>query len=95
MNRIKMEELEAVVSLINTICNTPQTPWSRVDDRNIANIGNYHLDGAYGGYALHKMVNQGGGGITDIFHGHYSKRELYDRMQAFISGLLEAEKKQI
>jgi len=50
-------------------------------------IGNFHLSHAYGGVCLHRMVNEGGG-VTDIFGcGHVTKRDLANRMQAFIKGL--------
>ena len=56
-----------------------------------SNVGNYHLSGAYGGYALHRMDNESGG-VRDVFGcGHQPKRELANRMHAFISGL-EASK---
>jgi hypothetical protein len=45
------------------------------------------LSGAYGGVALHRMYNAGGG-VSDVFgSGHMSKRELYGRMHAFIRGM--------
>jgi hypothetical protein len=52
-----------------------------------ANIGNYHLSGAYGGFSLHRMDTDGGG-VQDVLGcGHISKRDLYDRMHAFIRGI--------
>lgn len=52
-----------------------------------ANIGNYHLSGAYGGYSLYRMDNDGGGVQDVLVCGYISKRDLYYRMQAFIRGL--------
>ena len=61
--------------------------WEVPNQKYTANIGNYHLSGAYGGYALHRMDTDGGG-ITDVLRvGHVSKRELYNSMQAFIRGI--------
>lgn len=34
------------------------------------------------------------GGVTDIFHGHFTKRELSNKMDAFIKGLEVAQKLQ-
>lgn len=85
-NRTTQKDLQAVVDRINRITNSPLIPWKRENNRNVAQIGNYHLDGAYGGYDLHRMQNEGGG-CESLFHGHYSKRELYNRMQSFIKGL--------
>lgn len=86
MDRISKQDLDNVVSRINSIMKQPQQPYVKTGDKFVAQIGNYHLSGAYGGYALHEMVNEGGG-IRDIFGGHMPKRELYERMHAFIRGL--------
>lgn len=51
-----------------------------------ANIGAYYIDGAYGGVALYRMVTDGGG-VTDVFNaGHMPRRELYNRIRAFLDG---------
>ena len=87
MERITVKNLEAVVDRINTIAGTPPKPWVRGEDGTVkGQIGNYHLDGAYGGYALHQMVNEGGG-ITATISGYRSKRELYDMLHTFIRGM--------
>ena len=87
-DRVTTTELQRIVARINRITGSPETPWVRDDAGNPrANIGNYHLDGAYGGYALHRMTNESGG-ADDIFRvGHVSKRQLRDLMFAFIDGL--------
>ena len=85
MERITLKDLQELTDRINNIKGTPLKPWEKTDGKYTANIGNYHLDGAYGGYALHQMMTTGGG-IRDIFGGHMRKRELYNRMQAFICG---------
>lgn len=86
MQTIKMSDLNAVVARINRVTGSPQTPYTRTDDKTVCNIGNYHLDSAYGGHSLVRMHNDGGG-IESIISGFHSKRDLYNRMQAFISGL--------
>ena len=97
MDRITNRHLEALVSRINAITGMPQESYvpapatSGSPSKYVAQIGCYHLSGAYGGYALHQMVNDGGG-VRDIFGGHMPKRELYERMHAFIRGL-ETERK--
>ncbi len=86
-DRITVQNLEAVVARINRIAGTPQEAYSLVDGKYVANIGNYHLSGAYGGYQLHQMMNDGGG-IHDVLRcGYTSKRELYYRLHAFVAGL--------
>lgn len=81
-----LKHLEAVCERINNITGNPLKPYVEKNGKHVAQIGNYHLSGAYGGYALHQMDNEGGG-IRDIFYGHFPKKELAARMQAFISGL--------
>lgn len=93
MQTITLKMLESVVIRINTITNSPIEAYSKVNDKYIANIGNYHLRGAYGGYALHRMHNLSGG-VSDVFQcGHVSKRELLNRLNAFINGYSAASNK--
>lgn len=89
--RIKISDLENIVERINDITGSPQETWER-DGAGVlkSNIGNFHLDGAYGGWALHQIMSEGGG-VHDIFHGHYTKKELYWKMQAFLLGMRQAE----
>ena len=83
MNRVTEKQLEAIVDRINRITNSP--PASYVDGK--AQVGNYHLSHAYGGVALHRMYNEGGGVTSPLSTGHMSKRELAALMHAFISGI--------
>lgn len=90
MQTITLKMLESAVNRINVMTNNPIEPYSKVDDKYIANVGNYHLSGAYGGYTLHRMHNLSGG-VSDVFQcGHVSKRELMNRIQAFINGYCAA-----
>ena len=101
--RITQKDLEAVVARINRATGNALTPYRRELDAPLsgpaldkgetrpyshkANIGNYHLSGAYGGVALHQMISDGGD-VRSVFGcGHVSKRELYSQMQAFLSGI--------
>ena len=91
MNTITKAELQATVDRINRITGSSLEPYTKTGEvphqTYKANIGNYHLSGAYGGFALHRMDTDGGG-ITDVLRvGHVSKRELYNLMHAFIRGL--------
>jgi len=92
MSRITNKDLEAVVRRINLITKSPLDSWERTklpDGRLISksNVGNYHLSYAYGGVSLHRMSNESGGVSTPINSGHVPKRELYNLLQAFLSGL--------
>ena len=87
MDRVTIKDLDQACRVINTRAGTPQEPWTRdAEGKLTANIGNYHLDGAYGEYALHQMHNESGG-VCSIFGGYLPKRKLYDKMQAFIAGM--------
>ena len=87
-NQVTMKTLEAIVARINRMTNSPAEPWETLPNgQHVSHIGNYHLDGAYGGYALHRMANTAGG-VSDVLNsGHVSKRELQSLMFAFIQGL--------
>ena len=90
-NRITEKQLQAVVDRINIATGSPIASYVEIDGKFTAQPGNYHLDGAYGGWKLSRMSNQGGG-TSDVFHsGFCTKRELYDQLHAFLRGL-EAKK---
>ena len=90
--RISIKDLEQLVTVLNNRTNNPVEPYTRtVDDAGKSvfksNIGNYHLDGAYGGYKLAQIVNEGGG-IKDVLYcGFTTKKELHGLIQAYISGI--------
>lgn len=89
--RITEKYLQATCDRINRVLDQPLEPYARIDGNLVANIGCYHLDHAYGRVALYQMDNDGGG-VRDIFGGHLTKRDLYERMHAFIKGLEEVSK---
>jgi hypothetical protein len=91
MNRITEKDLESTVEYLNRLTDSPSTPYTRIDDKLQANIGNYHLSHAYGGVKLHRMVNEGGGVREPISTGYTTKRDLYNQMHAFIRGLESAK----
>jgi hypothetical protein len=69
---------------------SPAEPYRTVDGKAVANKGNYHISGAYGGYCLHRMVNESGG-VSDVFScGHVPARELAALMSAYTAGLYDA-----
>jgi hypothetical protein len=87
MNRITKKQLLARIETINSILERPLTPYTRKDDKLVANIGNFSLSQAYGGYCAAVLVNDAGGCSSPIWHGHISARDAYDRLSAFIVGL--------
>lgn len=88
MDRITLAHLQAIVDRINRTMGTPHESWVKDESgKYCAQIGNYHLSGAYGGYSLHQMMSDGGGVYDTLGCGHIAKRELAERMYAFIRGI--------
>ena len=83
--RITIKQLEALCDWINKVKEAPIKPYERVEGQFKANIGNYHLYQAYGAVALHRMTNEGGG-VSEVI-GLSTKRELFDKMHAYIKGI--------
>lgn len=91
MERITEKQLQAVVDRINRETGSPLESWTRGEDGKLrANIGNYHLDCAYSGYGLARHVTDGGG-ETSVLSGFMPKRELYEKMHAFLRGIEAAK----
>ena len=88
MERITQSQLESIAERINRVTSSPLTSWTKdASGKFTANIGNYHLSYAYGGVSLERMVSPGGG-VQDVFRsGHITKRELANRMWAFLEGI--------
>ena len=87
MRRITKRDLQAGIDRLNRITGNPMTPWTRdEDDKMTANLGNYHLSQAYGGYCVHQMHNPGGGVNAPVTHGHIPARDCYERLHSFING---------
>jgi hypothetical protein len=86
MNRITKKQLQARIDTINIILGTPENPYTRTESGLSANVGNFHLSEAYGGYGVGLMTD-GGGSSDPIWRGHISARDAYDRISAFIAGI--------
>ena len=84
-NRITQRDLEGLADTLNKVTDSPIAPYSNGK----ANVGNYHISYAYGGACLHRMANEHGGVTCPIQNHHSPKRELYNAMHAYLSGLLE------
>lgn len=89
--RITKKSLQDKVNTINSLLKTEPEPYAAPPVEPFAglraNVGNYHLSMAYGGYALNRMVNESGG-AADVFNkGHMSARELSDLLHGFIAGI--------
>jgi len=90
MNRIRKSDLDHVCRIINKETGSPLEPWTMTEGNPTANIGNYHLSGAYGGWQLQRTMSDGGG-VEAITPGYLPKRDLYGRMVAYLDGIRAAK----
>jgi hypothetical protein len=86
-DRITEKHLQGLCDRLNRLTGSPIEPYSLIDGRHVAQVGNYHISHAYGGVSLHRMHNLGGGVSEPLYTGHVSKRELAGRLHAFILGI--------
>lgn len=87
-NRITEKQLFAVCERINRTMETPLAPYARNESGQIVPCANaYMIDMAYGRYSLHQMMPEGTGERDVLGCGHLSKRDLIDRMYAFLAGV--------
>lgn len=87
MERITQKHLDGMVSRLNRLTKSPETYMSEVDGKRVINIGHFHIDSAYGGVSLSRTVNSGGGISTPLGGGFCTKRELYEKISAYIRGI--------
>ena len=85
--KTSIKTLEYLVSQINTLTDSPATPYTRDGDKMKANIGNFHLSQAYGGVCVHRMANDSGACSEPIWSGHGTRKEAEMKLRAYISGL--------
>jgi len=90
MERITQKNLDALCERLNSVTNSPEKPYTQINGKLRANIGNYHISGAYGGVCLHRMSNEGGGVTTPLSSGHVPKRELWGLMHSYLRGIEDA-----
>ncbi len=86
-DRITIKQLENLADRINNAAGTPSEPWTLVDGKYVAQAFNYHITGAYGGHCLEQMAESGSGSRDALSTGFTTKRDLYQRMQAFLLGI--------
>ena len=84
--KISLKQLNEKITHLNDITEHVRAPWHNVDGRMVANVGTYVLNGAYGGYQLGQLTNEGGGQKT-IIEGYRSKRELWEAIDILEKGM--------
>ena len=86
--QITKDDLYRRIERLNKLTGAPQQPYQ--DERDpetgnlIPNAGNHSLTGAYGRWDVDRMCE--GGGATGLF-GYCTKRELFDRLGAYLDGI--------
>ncbi len=88
--RITEKNLQDRIDWLNKLTGNPIEPYQGSENQYQTNVGNYHLDCAYGGVGLAQMVE--GGGVTKIIGGFHPKREFLTLLNAYISGIEDAKK---
>jgi hypothetical protein len=82
-NRITIKNLDALCERLNKATGSPMTPWAQ----GVAQIGNYHISQAYGGYCLHRMHSAAGGITCPLSGGHGPARALYGEIRGMLAGI--------
>lgn len=85
-SRITRKDLERAVKALNEQTGHAVDAWRRVGDRNIANVGTYVVDGAYGGWKVCQIVSESGG-EKEITSGYRPARETLAQLRAFSDGI--------
>lgn len=85
--RITESDLKSVVARLNRITNSPKTYMT--DGK--TNIGHYCLSWAYCGVQLQRICTDGDATTNVLGGGYGTKRELYEKLHAFISGIEYAQ----
>lgn len=94
-DRITAGMLEQLCRVVNSHTDLGPNPllWTRDDaGNNVATVGAFYIDGAYGGVSLVQIMNEDGGVRDVLGSGHVTKRELYDRIQAYLRGVDDARR---
>ena len=83
--RVTQRDLEILTARLNAATNSPKE-YSTKDENGkfSSNIGHYTLSGAYGGWELQRVVNNGGAVEVISSGGHVPKRELYGQLCALV-----------
>jgi hypothetical protein len=90
-NRITRRDLDGLVRRLNITTGHPTEPYTKQPDGSYTpNAGAFLLSGAYGGWSLHQMAEEGTGERDVLYSGHVPARELYSRIDAYLRGLDDA-----
>lgn len=83
----RREHIEQLVGRINELSGRDPVVWKRIGKRNVASVGSYTVDHAYGGYRLEEIVNESGGVDCPFGHGRYSYGQFVDHLRTILTGM--------
>ena len=92
MYRYTMADLNGAVRGLNLMAGftaeEADAPLYTMDEslKSTAMVGRYTLTGAYGGWQLQQVLNEGGG-VRAITQGYGTKREVYHLIHAYREGM--------
>lgn len=92
MQRATLKSLQACVDRLNRVTGSPLEPYTLTDGKHVANIGNFHLDIAYGQPAVYRMANESGGCSCIVSRG--TKSEVQEGIWNVIKGYELAQEAQ-
>ena len=78
---LTLKDLEVHINRMNIISGSPE---------NVRMVGNYHLSRAYGGYDVHRTMNESGG-IKTVFGYHMPKKLLLVCINSWLEGYYAAK----
>lgn len=93
--RITDKMIKSKLTYLNEITGNPVEPYAKDESGQYkAQIGCYHLSGAYGGVCVHQMCTDGGGvnTVNGLPGYHTTKRQTYDALCAYIAGIEAAKR---
>lgn len=87
--RITNADLQQQVNTLNRITGNPLQGYTPTSPNGMspALIGHYYIDAAYGGVKLVQIVNPYGGVTEPLGGGYTTRRDLYGRIGAMITGI--------
>ena len=83
MDRITNKHLEAMTNRLNKLVGAELEVWNKETGK--SNAGTYYVQGAYGGYRLERICNDGHGSSDITLLG--TKREVYEQIKTAVTVL--------
>jgi hypothetical protein len=89
MKRITLKDLDMACARLNRLTGSP-LKYSKPFKKGVpfrSNVGNFHIEQAFGGVGLNRVVNSSGGVACPLGDDLFTKRELLGQINAFAVGI--------